>query len=104
MNCRERVIAMLDGRETDHLPLMPITMQFACDRIGVAYRHYATDYRELVQGQLRVAEEFDLDYVNTMSDPACEAADCGATVTCPEDMPPSLDDTRSLLAGKRDLC
>ena len=74
---------MLDGEPVDHLPALPITMQFACDRIGAAYRDYATDYRVLAEGQLRVAEEFGLDYVNTMSDPACEAADCGAAVIYP---------------------
>jgi hypothetical protein len=35
---RERVIAMLDGRRVDHLPLMPITMMFAADRIRMCVR------------------------------------------------------------------
>ena len=34
MNGRERVLALLEGRPVDHLPCMPITMQFAADRIG----------------------------------------------------------------------
>lgn len=100
MNGRERILAHLEGRPVDCLPCMPITMQFAADRIGVPYREYATDYRVLVEGQLRVAEEFDLDYVNTMSDPACEAADCGAQVKFFPDSPPALDDEASLLADK----
>lgn len=99
MDNRTRVLAMLDGRETDHLPALPITMQFACDRIGARYRDYATDCRVLVEGQLRVAEEFDLDYVNTMSDPACEAADCGAAVVYPADSPPTVDEANALLAS-----
>lgn len=103
MNGRERILALLDGREVDHLPCMPITMQFACDRIGVKYRDYATDYRLLVEGQVRVAEEFGLDYVNTMSDPACEAADCGARVVFPPDSPPAMDESNALLADKAAL-
>lgn len=104
MNGRERIMSILDGRAPDCLPCMPITMQFAADLIGAKYRDYATKHRVLVEGQLAVAEAFDFDYVNTMSDPACEAADCGATVTFHEDMPPSLDDTRALIAEKKVLC
>ena len=62
----------------DSLPLMPITMMFAADQIGQPYGKYATDYRVLVEGQLRTAERFDFDYVSCISDPGREAADCGA--------------------------
>ena len=34
MTGKERMLAMLDGRPVDHLPLMPITMMFAADQIG----------------------------------------------------------------------
>ena len=80
MTSRERVFAFLEGRPVNRLPLMPITMMFACDRIGARYRDYCTDYRVLVEAQIRTSEEFGFDYVNTMSDPAREAADCGAAV------------------------
>jgi MtaA/CmuA family methyltransferase len=103
MNGRERILALLEGRPVDRLPCMPITMQFAAARIGAKYRDYATDYRLLVEGQMRVAEEFALDYVNTMSDPACEAADCGAAVTFYEDQPPAIDEAHALLSDKRAL-
>jgi MtaA/CmuA family methyltransferase len=103
MNSRERVLALLDGRPVDHLPCMPITMQFAAAQIGANYRDYATDYRVLVEGQTRVAEAFGLDYVNTMSDPACEAADCGAAVRFYPDQPPALDELNALLADKTKL-
>jgi hypothetical protein len=100
---RERVVAILIGRPVDWLPCMPITMMFAADCLGVPYRDYATDYRQLVAGQMRVAEEFEFDYVNAMSDPACEAADCGAPVKFFPDQPPALDDSNPLLADKARL-
>lgn len=103
MTGRERILAMIEGRKADCLPLMPITMMFAADRIGVPYRAYATDYRALVEGQLRVAEEFDFDYVSCISDPAREAADCGAAVEFFENQPPALDESRARLAEKGDL-
>lgn len=103
MNARERVLAHLDGRPVDRLPLMPITMQFACDLIGAAYRDYATDHRVLAEGQLRVADQFGFDYVNTMSDPAREAADCGAAVEFFPHTPAALVEERALLEDKAAL-
>lgn len=100
MTGRERVQAFLTGMPTDCLPCMPITMQFAAGRIGAKYREYATDCLLLTEGQIAVADEFGLDYVNVMSDPACEAADCGAEVVFSPDAPPALDGARALLMDK----
>ena len=103
MNSRERVLDFLAGRPVDHLPLMPITMMFAADRIGAKYRAYATDCRVLVEAQLRTAEEFEFDYVSVISDPAREAADCGATIHYFDDQPPAIDETHARLADKAAL-
>ncbi len=64
MNGRERVLAMLEDRPVDRLPLMPITMMFAADHAGVSYGQYARDYRVLAEAQERVAEDYDFDYVS----------------------------------------
>jgi MtaA/CmuA family methyltransferase len=103
MNGRERVLAHLEGKPVDRLPLMPITMMFACARTGATYRQYCTDYRVLAEGQIRTAEEFGFDYVNTMSDPAREAADCGAAVEYFDHQPVALMEDRALLADKSRL-
>jgi MtaA/CmuA family methyltransferase len=103
MNSRERVLALLNGEPVDRPPCMPITMQFAADLIGMPYRQYETDFRTLAEGQLRVAEQFDFDYVNTMSDPAREAADCGASVEFFENSPAALNHDDALLADKSAL-
>lgn len=103
MTGRERLLAMLEGRPADCLPNMPITMMFSADRLGVPYGQYARDFRSLVEGQIRVAREFGFDYVSCISDPAREAADCGAAVQYFENQPPALDETRALLADKRML-
>jgi len=103
MTGRERILALLDGKSVDSLPFMPMTMMFASDRIGAQYRDYATDFRLLVEGQTHTAAEFDFDYVNIMSDPACEAADCGAAVKFFPNQPAALDENNSLLADKSKL-
>ncbi|HON08933.1 MAG TPA: uroporphyrinogen decarboxylase family protein, partial [Verrucomicrobiota bacterium] len=90
MNGKERILAQIEGREIDHLPQMPITMMFAADNIGVKYGKYAADYRVLVEAQLRIAEKYDIDHVSCISDPAREAADCGATIKYFDDQPPAI--------------
>ncbi len=100
MNRRERVLEHLAGRPVDRLPFMPITMMLAAAHVGARYRDYCTDYRVLVEGQVRTAEAYGLDYVNTMSDPAREAADCGALVEYFDDQPVALREEAALLADK----
>jgi MtaA/CmuA family methyltransferase len=103
MNSRERVFAHLNGQPVDHLPLLPITMQFACHQIGAKYRDYCTDYRVLVRGQIHTAQTFGFDYVNTMSDPAREAADCGAVVAFFDEQPAAIVEEQALLADPTHL-
>lgn len=103
MNGRERVLAMIEGRPADHLPSMPITMMFAADHVGVRYHEYASDHRALAEAQIHTAQDFQFDYVSVISDPAREAADCGATVKYFPDQPPAIDETRARLADKASL-
>ncbi len=103
MNGAERLSAILAGRPADRLPLMPITMMFAADRVGVPYGRYAARFETLVEAQIRTAEEFEIDHVSCISDPAREAADCGAPVRFFEDQPPALDELNALLADKSAL-
>lgn len=103
MNGRERILAHLEGKPVDRLPFMPITMQYAGDQIGVKYLDYVRDHRVLVEAQLRTAEIFDIDYVSAISDPAREAADCGANVEFFDDQPPAFIEDNALLADKTTL-
>jgi MtaA/CmuA family methyltransferase len=103
MNSRERIFNLFKGGRTDRLPLMPITMQLAADSIGKKYKDYATDHKVLVEGQLKVAQDFDFDHVSVISDPTREAADCGASILYAEDSPPAIDNHNALLADKTRL-
>jgi MtaA/CmuA family methyltransferase len=82
---------------------MPITMQFAGDQIGVPYRKYATDYRVLVAAQIHTAEKFGFDFVSAISDPAREAADCGADIAMFDNSPPALREDNALLSDPATL-
>ncbi len=103
MNGRQRVLAFLDDHPVDHLPLMPVVMMFCADHIGVKYGKYVTDHRTLVEAQIRTAEAYDFDIVSNMSDPAREAADCGARIEYYEDQPAAIVESDALLADKTTL-
>jgi MtaA/CmuA family methyltransferase len=78
-------------------------MMLAAAQLGARYRDYCTDYRVLVEGQIRTAEKFQFDYVNTMSDPAREATDCGAAVEYFDHQPVALVEEQALLTDKTTL-
>lgn len=100
MNGRQRILAHLAAEPVDCLPAMPITMTFAARGIGAPYLAYCTDYRVQVEGQVWVADTYDIDYVSAISDPAVEATDCGApTVFFPDD-PPANNGQTPLLGDK----
>lgn len=86
----------------DRLPLMPITMMFAADRIGVPYGKYALDHRVMVQAQLRASEEFGFDHVSGITETR-EAPDCGARIRIFDDQPWAIDEERARLTDKSAL-
>jgi len=102
MNSRERFFAFLDGRPVDRLPVMPITMMFAADRIGVPYGRYALDHRVLAEAQIHTAQEFSFDHVSAITETR-EARDCGAAIRYFDDQPYAMDESRARLADKSDL-
>ncbi len=103
MTGRERILAMYKGEAVDHLPIMPITMMFAGDWLGVNYYEYATNYRILADAQMKVASDFDFDYVSAISDPAREAADLGSTIEWFDNQPPAIVESQALLSSKASL-
>jgi MtaA/CmuA family methyltransferase len=103
MNGKQRILARITGQPVDRTPLMPITMMFAAAQFGVKYGDYVMDHRILVDTQMRVAEKFDFDFVSVISDPAREAADCGAKVEFFPDQPPAIVEDQARLGDKVEL-
>lgn len=103
MTALERMKALFEGKPSDRLLLQPICMTFAARTSGVIYYDYVTNYRVLVESQLRLVEKFGLDVVTLCSDPAREACDCGAQVRWFRDQPPAHDPQNPLLKEKWQL-
>ncbi|MDD5659217.1 MAG: uroporphyrinogen decarboxylase family protein [Actinomycetota bacterium] len=92
MTPRERVFNRLQSKPVDRIPNLNIIMLFAADFIGAAYKSYVTDYRYLVEGNIKCCEEFGIDMVSAISDPFRETNDFGANVFFPENDVPICTD------------
>jgi uroporphyrinogen decarboxylase len=90
----ERVRRRLRGDTVDRRPNFDIFMQRAAHHVGRPLARYYLDHRVLVEANLAVLEAFDLDIVQSISDPYREASDLGLDVEWPED---SLPIRRSIL-------
>jgi uroporphyrinogen decarboxylase len=90
----ERVRRRLAGEPVDRRPNFDIYMQRAAHQVRRPLSRYYLDHRVLVEANLAVLEAFDLDIVQTISDPYREASDLGLDVEWPED---SLPVRRALL-------
>ena len=97
MNSLERYLATVKDMPTDFLPRVPILMQFAAEYIGSNYAAFASDWRVLVEANLRCREAFGFDQVSVISDPYREVQGFGGEIryeadhapTCPR--PPLAD-------------
>ena len=76
---------LLKGEAPDFLPRVPILMHFAADYIGSDYGAFASDYRVLVEANLRCAEDFGFDQVSAISDPYRETQGFGAEIVFVKD-------------------
>ena len=88
---------------------VPILMHFIARYAGGNYAGFASDYRFLVEANLRALEDFDIDMVGLISDPYRETSAFGARIEfIPEGVPRCLDlvitshgDVRNLIRPDR---
>ena len=66
----------------------PILMHFAANYSGYSYREFASDYRALVESNMKCLEDFGMDAVGLISDPYRETAAYGAEIIFPEEAVP----------------
>ena len=101
MNAYERFTHRLAREPVDRPPNFDIFMTFAARYIGQPLSRYYLDYRVLVDANLAMAEVFNIDLVQAISDPYREAHDFGAAIEFPYDGLPLCH--RPLLADPGDL-
>jgi len=70
------------------VPFHPILMHFAARHAGYTYGKFASDYRALVESNLRCRDDFGMDAVGVISDPFRETSAFGARVVFPDEAVP----------------
>ena len=104
MTKKEKLEKLLKGEDLDSLDFFrPILMNFAAHSIGKKYSDFASDYRVLVEANLRCLELFDMDAVGLISDPYRESSAFGATISYPEDSVPVCKPIISSIADVQEL-
>jgi len=102
MNSRDRLTRLLHADPADRPPNFDIMMAFAAHHVGHPLSRYYLDYRVLAEAALAVKEDFELDILQTISDPYREGADFGLEVDFPEDGLPLRK--APILVEPGDLC
>lgn len=101
MNSYERYLGMVRGQKVDIVPRIPILMHFAADYINAAYSDFAADYQVMTAAKLKLAEAFDFDLVDIMSDPYRETTAFGGQIEYRPDTTPKC--IKAPLGDAKDL-
>jgi len=80
MNSLERYLKTIKREPLDYLARVPIVMQYAAEYIGSNYGAFASDYKVLVESNIRCVEDFGFDQLSVISDPYRETHGFGAEV------------------------
>ena len=93
MTKKEKLDRVCRGEQTGSSALFqPIVMHFAARFNNRSYAEFASDYRVLVESNLRVMDSFDTDMVGLISDPYRETSAFGARIEyVAEGVPRCLD-------------
>jgi MtaA/CmuA family methyltransferase len=101
VNSYERVMNRLHGKPIDRVPNFDIIMGFGAHYVGATLSQYLLDHHYMVKSNLAMVSDFDIDILQTLTDPFRESVDFGLEVEFPEDGLPKR--IRPLLAPGDDL-
>jgi uroporphyrinogen decarboxylase len=90
MTGRERIIAVLEGRIPDRIPVFP-NIHFGTAHFGgITLKEFATDGKKNAACLIKAYKEFKYDAIKVGSDVAVEGEAVGSKVEYPEDNVPSM--------------
>ena len=101
MNSYERVMNRLHGKPVDRVPNFDIIMGFGAHYVGATLSQYLLDHRYMVKSNLAMVSDFDIDILQTLTDPFRESVDFGLEVEFPDDWLPKR--IRPLLTPGEDI-
>ena len=101
MNSKQRCLAAIRGQEVDRVPVFPVLMFFAQERLGITYREFATNGHAMAEAQLNIRDKFPVDAITACTDAFRITADLGADMVYPDDQPPYA--SAPLVTSRADL-
>jgi MtaA/CmuA family methyltransferase len=93
MTKKEQFERLCAGHVGGPVLFRPILMHFAARFIGDTYGRFASDYKVLVESNLKCMDYFETDMVGLISDPYRETAAFGAKVSFPAEEVPRCEQT-----------
>ena len=93
MDKKEKLERLFKGKDLGAFKLFrPILMHFAARFNNTTYGAFASDYKVLVESNIKALEYFDMDMVGLISDPYRETSAFGARVTFPDEAVPRCEE------------
>ena len=84
MNAMERVVACLQHKETDRVPVYPILSGVTRKLVGATYEQWSTDAETCADALYKAAKDFELDCIVTLIDLSIECDAWGQELVFPE--------------------
>ena len=95
---------LLKGERTEKTLFRPILMHFAARYAGHTYGELASDYKVLVESNMKAMDDFDIDMAGLISDPYRETSAFGAPIEfIPEGVPKCLKNIVSTTEDVKNL-
>lgn len=85
----------------DRVPNMNISIHFSAKHAGIPFGEFCSDYRKLVEANLKTSEDFHFDVLNLMCDPYREVDDFGGEFEYSRDKMPRY--IRPFLQTREDI-
>lgn len=80
MNSIERVMAALNHKEADHVPVYPLINSVSMQTTGATYEEWSKDPKLCAESIIKATDEIGVDCICTLVDLSVEAADWGQKV------------------------
>ena len=90
MTGKERILAALQMKEPDRVPVFPLAHFCTARFSGLTVREFATSAEKMASSLMAAVDRFGWDGIHPGSDVAVEGEAVGSLVSYPEDAPPHV--------------
>ena len=103
MTSLERVIAVLNHQEPDHVPAYPLCNSISRIYTGIDYAEWTLNEEKCAESIIKATEELGLDVICSLVDLSVEAADWGMKMRYPTDAAAGPDTTEHFITKPEDF-